>query len=96
VDEKRAGRSQLGHTRTDTEYCAKVEHLMDTNDSLFSDVPSVYFFTYVDKDGYVPDSVGVSPFLCPGPLVCTRNLLCCAGVEGGVSQGPQRRWPPRE
>lgn len=25
--------------------------------TLFPDVPTVYFFTYVDKDGYVPESV---------------------------------------
>ena len=58
VAEKTAGRGdRLGLTRTDTEYRDKIEKRLKRGDDLFSDVPSVYFFTYVDKDGYVPESV---------------------------------------
>jgi hypothetical protein len=57
VEDRRAGRHELSLTRADTEYVDKVTKRVNRGDDLFSQVPSVYFFTYVDKDGFVPKEV---------------------------------------
>ena len=57
VEEKRAGRPRAGLTRTQVEYCEEIERRMLADHDLFSEIPSVYLFTYVDKDGYVPPEV---------------------------------------